>query len=264
MAQASMTMLSGTPGGRSTRRVFAAPALPVALVLAALLIVAFAVPTAAHAQVIIGGDTTAAVDREPRSFEHEKHRAMTCGVCHAVEDRHRSRRSWTVQDCNACHHGEDAPVGCTSCHQRTDLTAPRPTATIMALSVWDGPRVRNLSFDHDRHADVGCVDCHRRGMTRPPETCESCHENHHRPDAECARCHIPPEPEIHDLAAHGSCAGGGCHSVEATARPMLSRTSCELCHQDQREHEPGRSCALCHIPGRDHEPGARRGYNDNL
>lgn len=254
MAQVSMSTLSGTAAGGGVRRVLAAMALGLA---------ALAGPTALGAQVLGEGDTTAVADREPRSFEHAKHRGVSCGVCHALEQRHRSRRSWTAQDCAACHHGEATLVGCTSCHRRADLTAPRPTATVMALSVWDGPRVRNLSFDHGRHAELGCLDCHQRGMARPPESCESCHENHHRPAAECARCHVPPAPAIHDLAAHASCGGAGCHSVEATARPMLSRTSCELCHQEQREHRPDRSCALCHIPAGDHEPGARSGYRGN-
>lgn len=255
MAQVSMSIPSGMPGGR-VRRVLAAMALM------ALAVAALAAPTVVHAQILGEVDSTSVADREPRSFEHAKHRAVTCGVCHAVEQRHRSRRSWTAQDCAACHHGEDTPVGCTSCHERTDLAAPLRAATVMALSVWSDSRVRNLSFDHGLHGELGCLDCHQGGMTRPPETCESCHENHHRPDAECARCHVPPDPAIHDLAAHGSCGGSGCHSVEATARPMLSRTSCELCHQEQREHQPGRSCAQCHIPGRDHEPGARSDYHD--
>lgn len=210
-----------------------------ALCLAALGVVAAAGPAGSAAQAV------PAVDPERRAFRHAQHERVTCGVCHALEERHRSRRRWTAQDCAACHHGEATPAGCTSCHERADFASPRRTTTPMHLSVWESPRTRELTFDHDRHADVGCLDCHQGGMSRAPESCSSCHVNHHRPEAECAQCHVAPDPAVHDLASHASC--GACHSAEATARPMLSRPSCLVCHEGQREHRPGRSCAQCHI-----------------
>jgi hypothetical protein len=216
------------------------------LVILALCVAAagLAVPAGSSAQSRTGQEAQT-VAQERRAFRHAQHRGVTCGECHAVEQRHRSRRTWTAQACAACHHGEATPAGCTSCHQRADFAAPRRTTTPMALSVWESPRVRELMFEHDRHTEMGCLDCHQGGMSLPPEACSSCHVHHHRPEAECARCHVAPDPAVHDLASHASC--GACHSAEATARPMLSRPFCLVCHEAQREHRPDRSCTQCHI-----------------
>jgi hypothetical protein len=212
-----------------------------ALVVAVL---ALAGPPRSEAQTVSGHGRVS--DPPERSaFQHERHRSVACGVCHSMDQRHRLPRSWTARDCAACHHGNATPAGCTACHQRAEFAAPRPTATPMALSVWESPRVRDLVFDHDRHGEVGCLDCHQSGMDLPPESCSRCHTDHHRPAAECAQCHVAPDPSVHDLASHASC--GDCHSPEATARPMLSRTFCLVCHEDQRDHRPEQECAQCHI-----------------
>lgn len=172
---------------------------------------------------------------------------MTCGDCHRADERHRATRRWTVRDCAACHHGAEVVAGCTSCHERAEFAAPRSTATPMALSVWAETRVRALVFEHDRHSAVGCLDCHRGGMNLPPENCASCHTDHHRPEAQCAHCHRAPDPAVHDLAAHATCTGAGCHAVEVTTRPMLSRQFCLVCHEAERDHRQGRVCIDCHI-----------------
>jgi hypothetical protein len=205
------------------------------------------VPAPLSAQAVSPPGGSFRVEGEGRSFRHADHQRVTCGDCHRPDERHRSARTWTARDCAACHHGDEAARGCTSCHVRSDFAAPRRTATPMALSVWTEARSRDLLFEHDRHAAVGCLDCHRAGMNRPPESCAACHTDHHRPEAECARCHVAPDPAVHNLAAHASCAGAGCHSAAATARPMLSRQFCLVCHDTQREHRPNRVCVNCHI-----------------
>jgi hypothetical protein len=187
------------------------------------------------------------VDPAGRDFRHARHAAIPCGECHGLDERHRVRREWSARECSACHHGNATPASCTSCHEAASFTAPLLTTTPMALSVWEGPRTRQLWFEHVRHGEVGCLDCHQGGMSFPPEACSSCHEKHHRPDAECASCHVAPAPEVHGLAAHASCGGSGCHSAAATQRPMLSRPSCLVCHDDKRDHRPGRDCVRCHI-----------------
>jgi hypothetical protein len=221
------------------------PAVRLALCAAAVLagMAVMAAPGGSAAQTPPGQRVP--VDPVTGTFRHAVHRGVTCGECHALEDRHRSRRTWTARDCAACHHGNATPAGCTSCHERADFAAPRRTTTTMSLSVWESSRTRELTFDHDRHREVGCLDCHLGGMGRAPETCANCHTHHHRPEAECAQCHLAPDAAVHDLASHASC--GACHSAEATARPMLSRPSCLVCHESQREHRPDRSCAACHI-----------------
>jgi hypothetical protein len=183
-----------------------------------------------------------------RPFRHTEHRSVTCGDCHRADERHRATRRWTARDCAACHHGQaSALLGCTSCHERATFAAPRWTATPMGLSVWAETRLRDVMFEHDRHTAVGCLDCHRSGMNLPPESCSTCHTDHHRPEAQCAHCHRAPDAAVHDLAAHATCTGAGCHAAEVTTRPMLSRQFCLVCHDDQREHRPGRVCVDCHI-----------------
>jgi hypothetical protein len=195
------------------------------------------------------------VSSDRQAFRHEIHRSVACGDCHRADERHRDLRRWTARDCEACHHGDATPAGCTSCHNRSDFAPARLTPTPMALSVWGESRVRDLVFEHERHTAVGCLDCHRGGMRVTAEHCSTCHLDHHRPEAECARCHLPPEPQTHNLAAHLTCGGAGCHSTEATRRPMQSRSSCLVCHTDQREHRPGRDCVACHIKPRPVGPG---------
>jgi hypothetical protein len=236
--------------------------------LAALAIVSGAVLTAgAGAEVAAQGGAAATVrpvDPERKDFRHERHRAVPCGECHGIDQRHRLQRSWTDRDCAACHHRDATPAGCTSCHERSSILAPRRTRIEMTLSVWADPRMRDLEFDHRRHTEVGCLDCHRGGMGLPPEGCSTCHTQHHRPDAECAHCHVAPEPAVHGLAAHGSCGGAGCHSDAATQRPMMSRPSCLVCHEAQREHRPDRSCVQCHIMPRAASRGGEVGNHGDL
>ncbi len=187
-------------------------------------------------------------DRRP--FRHDEHAAVSCGDCHRAGERHRAVRQWTARDCEACHHGASLPAGCTACHEPAELGAPRSIATPLSLSVWSEPRVRDLVFDHGRHGEVGCLDCHRGGMWLAAEPCVSCHVEHHRPEAECASCHVAPEPGVHGLAAHLTCGGSGCHSSEATERPVHTRPSCLVCHTEQRDHRPDRPCVACHVkPG---------------
>lgn len=223
-------------------------AMAMALAMAALLLGgALGERAGLAAQVVVPPGKAFHVEGMDRPFRHGEHRSVTCGDCHRADERHRATRRWTARDCAACHHAEDTMVGCTSCHEHAAFAAPRWTTTSMWLSVWEESRVRSLVFDHWRHAAVGCLDCHRGGMDLPPQDCAECHVEHHRPEAQCAHCHRAPEPAVHPMAAHATCTGAGCHAVEVTTRPMLSRQFCLVCHDDQTDHRPGRVCVDCHI-----------------
>jgi hypothetical protein len=236
-----------------TRAPGAAPAFVPAIALAGALVVALVGgpihgPTEVRAQVPTSPGESYRIPGMDRPFRHADHQRVTCGDCHRADDRHRATRRWTARDCAACHHGDAASlVGCTSCHARTTFAAPLWTATPMTLSVWEGTRHRDVMFEHERHAAVGCLDCHRGGMGLPPESCAVCHTDHHRPEAQCAHCHRAPDPAVHDLAAHATCTGAGCHAAEVTTRPMLSRQFCLVCHDVQRHHRAGRVCVDCHV-----------------
>jgi hypothetical protein len=118
----------------------------------------------------------------------------------------------------------------------------------MDLTVREDTLVRALPFEHESHESFGCRECHSSGDLLRPPTCQACHMDHHRPEALCTTCHLPMPPEIHDLRAHLTCAGSGCHSSDPDRRPRheLSRNLCLLCHVEQQDHEVGRVCYDCH------------------
>ncbi len=190
---------------------------------------------------------TLAQEQARRPFEHEYHRNVPCTSCHTSGGQHGVPREWTAETCASCHHDPARGMSCDACHERATFADPRPVAQTMHLSVWRESRTRVLSFDHHLHVQLACRDCHEgAGLLEPPE-CASCHQNHHRAGVECAQCHRAPDPGVHDLRAHASCGGSGCHSEAATRRPMLSRPSCLICHPGQRDHKPGLECASCHV-----------------
>ena len=181
----------------------------------------------------------------PRPFEHAVHQDLSCRQCHGGGPRHRRGRIWSAADCASCHHDPELGRDCAACHRSADI-GPRLATATMALSVWDEPRVRELPFDHARH-EQPCSTCHQSGVTLTPRECATCHVEHTSAGVECVACHRPPAPAVHDLTAHLTCTGARCHTGAATERPMLARASCLVCHQEQKEHRPGRECAGCHF-----------------
>ena len=58
-------------------------------------------------------------------------------------------------------------------------------------------------------------------------------------------CHRKPPPDAHAIAVHTQgCAE--CHGPESYGRLGVGRNTCLACHQDLRDHRPGRACAACH------------------
>ncbi|MGD8321109.1 MAG: hypothetical protein PVJ02_11655 [Gemmatimonadota bacterium] len=174
---------------------------------------------------------------------HTVHVDLKCAQCHRASAQG-VMRNLTPADCMACHHSPERNLPCSECH-----TPPGPLTTQrqIKLSVWPSPRTRSLPFDHARHSGEECSTCHERGPTMAPtRTCASCHESHHRPDANCVGCHQQPPPTAHTLQAHLSCLGSGCHSDRLVDSFAQKRVVCLVCHQAQQDHEPGRECADCH------------------
>lgn len=190
---------------------------------------------------------TPAQEGTPRPFLHEYHTGLSCTSCHTSGGRHGVPRGWTAEACASCHHDPARAVTCDACHERETYVAPRPVTQTLHLSVWDEPRTRELSFDHELHVRLDCRSCHEGNGPLEPPACARCHASRHRPEEECAQCHRAPDAGVHGLEAHLSCGGSGCHSDAATRRPMLSRPSCLICHPGEREHKPDRECASCHV-----------------
>jgi hypothetical protein len=200
------------------------------------------------AGALAAGLSAAAVQERQRAFRHASHEALSCRECHTAGALHRTASTWTVQQCAACHHDPVRQLACSTCHEPGDYSAPRPVPTRMDLTVWAMPRIRPLSFNHEVHEGMVCQDCHVSGVLLTPPVCVDCHADHHRPEANCTSCHLPMPPEVHDLRAHLTCAGSGCHLSDPERRPTheLSRSLCLLCHVEQVDHEPGRVCYGCH------------------
>ncbi len=206
----------------------------------------------------------AAVAALPGGFAHDAHRDVACTACHAGIRGHDSHRDVECADCHtagnvgaavpaarechACHHDASRADACSRCHTEP----PAPAQTVSAQFVFtatDSTRTRPLPFDHVLHAAVACRDCHSAGVELAVERgCRSCHDDHHRPAADCLQCHPAFPLNRHAASSHLGCGGSGCHATPRYAVPQ-PRNVCLVCHQDQVTHEPGEECSRCHLTG---------------
>lgn len=205
---------------------------------------AAALPSAGARQ----GEVTAPDTLPPRRrpFLHSQHRTVSCLECHRTGgDEHGEVTVRTAGDCAACHHDPRRGYRCEACHREGDLISGNVPAR-MDLTVWEEARVRELPFSHATHGGLECRDCHGPTVDVTVSVgCAECHAEHHRPEMECARCHVARGADVHPVETHLTCAG--CHTGEAAERPELSRTLCLMCHIEQEDHEPGGTCHECHM-----------------
>jgi len=203
--------------------------------------------TAAPARVAL---QQAARARDPLIFSHRRHRDVQCTECHSSQRAHGAVTVTSVRDCQSCHHTAPVASRCESCHQPAQLrAASQSIRQPLRLSVWPQQRMRNLPFSHEQHTAEACASCHRQPLTMAVTvSCNSCHAQHHRPNAQCMGCHVQPPGGAHTVNAHLGCAGSGCHDPAPAGVRNVPRTRnlCLGCHQDQVRHEPGGNCADCH------------------
>lgn len=173
---------------------------------------------------------------------------LSCLQCHGTAEGHGILTVRTARDCAACHHDPGRPYECGDCHPDAQLAPSRTVSASMELTVWDEIRTRDLSFEHATHETLECQDCHTGAvMLAVEQECAACHDDHHRPEADCATCHEPAPEGVHGLEVHLTCTSSGCHAGTAGERPELTRTLCLTCHVDQRDHEEGLKCQSCHM-----------------
>lgn len=198
---------------------------------------------------------------QPGSFPHDAHEQIDCAACHetprghtthsavACADCHRSSEdvsmaALTPEECQACHHAAEQAVSCETCH------VAQPVLTSVQqidLEVWDAPRTRTLAFEHALHGELSCESCHQAlPALAPAESCASCHAEHHTAQVQCSACHLEPRAEAHDVEAHLTCSGSGCHRAPAIERIATARAVCLSCHVDQQDHEEDGDCVECH------------------
>jgi hypothetical protein len=133
--------------------------------------------------------------RQPIAFNHSRHVAMSCTVCH--DGATRGRRAGIPQSdlCLKCH--ATAPGKVISEAAWTEIAAGRPIAWVQITRLPD-----HVMFSHRRHTDPGklsCVSCHgdMQQRTVPPSrapvrlvmnTCLSCHQREGASE-DCTACH---------------------------------------------------------------------------
>jgi Class III cytochrome C family len=194
------------------------------------------------------------------SFPHQAHVRIDCSVCHDVPRGHgthttvqcaachrasaqATERNLTVTDCQTCHHVTQQTWTCEHCHGTPGTFV---TQQQFDLSVWSAPRTRTLTFQHAWHEGVDCGSCHNSKPSLSPEPCSSCHAQHHAQSVRCQSCHTPSPIGEHDVNAHLSCSGSGCHTAPLVEAISDTRAFCLVCHQAQENHEAGRRCVDCH------------------
>jgi hypothetical protein len=180
-------------------------------------------------------------------FQHTQHRGVTCTQCHQTTASHGQITITTFTECRQCHHTGPTAQTCTTCHQRSELRTPYRVAQPVRLSVAQ-PVTRRLPFDHARHAGELCTACHASGLDQSAAgvSCNTCHQKHHVPEANCRACHQRPPATAHTTQAHLGCGVAGCHSAMPFRGLPRARQVCLGCHQQLADHMPGRNCIDCH------------------
>jgi hypothetical protein len=180
-------------------------------------------------------------------FQHPNHRTIECAACHESTDTHGAVVIASFAECRQCHHTPPVSVQCTNCHEpaglRTVYRVAQPVRIAGRAAV-----TRQLPFDHSAHEGESCTACHAPGplQSAAQVTCTSCHDRHHRPEADCRACHQPPLPQVHTVTAHLSCTGAGCHTPPPFQGVPRTRQVCLSCHTEMGTHMPDRNCSDCH------------------
>ncbi|CAN5616853.1 hypothetical protein BH23GEM9_BH23GEM9_33750 [soil metagenome] len=179
-------------------------------------------------------------------FQHAQHRGVQCTACHETVRTHGAVVIASFAECRQCHHTAPVAQPCTRCHEQNELRQPYRLPQAVRLA-GRPPRTRNLPFNHAQHLTESCSACHTQGvaMSASNVTCNSCHQQHHRPNAQCMACHETPAANAHTTRAHLTCAGSGCHQPPFQGVPR-TREVCLSCHTDMVDHMPRRNCMDCH------------------
>jgi hypothetical protein len=190
-------------------------------------------------------------------FSHARHRNVRCLDCHSMDEAHGTVTVASTEQCRSCHHTAPLTADCTRCHQEADFRGERRrVAQTFTLTVGDAV-TRDLVFAHIQHRGTQCTACHGAPLTMAVTAeCTDCHQEHHRPEAQCMGCHTAPPRAAHTVAAHLGCTAAGCHDPSPVAGVPRTRPFCLSCHQELVDHERGLNCADCHTlpPPRGAEP----------
>jgi hypothetical protein len=180
-------------------------------------------------------------------FDHARHRNVECSACHDTQRTHGAVVISSFAECRDCHHTGQVAQRCTACHETRELRQPYRIAQPVRLA-GRSAGTRQLPFNHAQHLNEPCSACHQAGPSQSAAnvTCTSCHEQHHRPEANCRACHQTPAATAHDVRSHLTCTGAGCHQPPPFRGVPRTREVCLSCHTDMVDHMPRRNCMDCH------------------
>ncbi len=172
-------------------------------------------------------------------------------------------RNW--KGCFRCHDGKHNSTSdgivltndCTVCH-----TAPKRGPVHEADILHDYGTDWHTFPLTGKHSEILCSECHSAG-TRPNGDCMSCHRHETKNvpmgDFACLDCHSDPgvltKTEAcddchsslsgeHKTGMHADADCLDCHKQHTWT--VTKRETCESCHDDKKDHNPGVFCGECH------------------
>ena len=173
------------------------------------------------------------------TFNHTPHVAragLACARCHSPLEDHGRTTVTSPAQCASCHHRGAEDRSCVQCHVGDEGAPVAPVPTAVG------------QFPHQPHREAGfnCTMCHvAPSLSAKGLECQTCHEFHHQPQANCLACHQDTAKAKHDVSsAHLQCSQ--CHGEGASGLTSWSRHVCTVCHTDRVEHNAPVACDQCH------------------
>lgn len=217
--------------------------------IAALIAAAMVSGTSPHVASAIVAQPASRTSQD--TFAHARHTKLACLTCHGSGEQHGRLTFVRPVGCQSCHHQQQSPPRCASCH-RADSYGTARGATITVTVPGRQPKPRQVQFLHSRHVSRACAECHTTPVTLAPAptvaSCQGCHSDHHAPNRNCASCHRIEAPRIEHKpdVAHERC--DACHTRAIVAELTPMRSFCSACHENKAAmHYVGKECSTCHF-----------------
>ncbi|MFQ6087586.1 MAG: hypothetical protein ACE5K0_01610, partial [Candidatus Methanofastidiosia archaeon] len=154
-------------------------------------------------------------------------------------------------DCHSISLHELTPPEdiCMKCHRDTVMDIPG-MGSLHCTTCHNYLSTEEESLEPDRK---DCLTCHEKmvkavgpfpkGLAPMKYVCSNCHIPHKsKAPVKCTLCHDVSERGYHSITAHKTCVY--CHKPHTWI--VEGRVTCEACHVDRQDHNPGKSCVSCH------------------
>ncbi|MCL5961041.1 MAG: cytochrome c3 family protein [Chloroflexi bacterium] len=171
---------------------------------------------------------------------HVGEKNLECTQCHA-KTVHRFVPPSTI--CGTCHVGrvvqiqEMNEMHCLECHNflRPDSKVYNENSPLMpsrqtCLQCHQKQTQSKVTFPDNAPMQFQCGDCHKpHEQAKPIVDCQSCHAD---------------LGGKHTVGAHSQTSCATCHKPHEWT--VDSRDTCQACHKDRVDHNPGQFCGTCH------------------